>query len=76
MAIATIYRVSVDMPCTVESPQRESRHYQDAVRKATEGALHSGSNTYGETEEWAEFDNRPDALRCEAALVKLGLFYA
>lgn len=66
MSIATIYRVSVDIPEKLFQLIGHTSTYDRAVSIATSGSLASGSNRYSDIEEWAEFDTLDAAQNCES----------
>ncbi len=74
--IRTRYHVEVEMPAAVNHRVTESQEYERRTLKATHGSVEAGMNRYLHVEEWAIFDDRADAVRCERLLLDIAKDYA
>lgn len=71
MSISTIYHVEVEIPGEFWYEHRENQRYQRASIAACEGYIEAGTDHYDRVFEWATFNDRAEAERCERELLKI-----
>ena len=73
MTISTIYYVEVEIPSEFWVEHRETQQYQRVSVAACKGYIEAGTDYYNQVQvfEWATFNSRAEAERCERALLRI-----